>query len=223
MAQLPPGSYDDHGSMILGSVIGLLVITVLTVLLRCWVRLKVTPGWGWDDTSIIIALVSVSYVPYGSLQSNIGIGSRHRGQCDACSIRQGRQRQAYLDDTSLSNSRSHQMESPLRHSPLHCYTLHQNFHRFFHFAARRETGNPQENENDSLRNHSCHDNCDHHPCRFVVDSLFAGAKGLESRPTRHLLSSTRHPFSRLRSVRLCHRIRPSTYHIAHLHLLDSTD
>ena len=35
------------------------VVSIITVIIRCWVRLKLTKFFGWDDVLMIIALVGL--------------------------------------------------------------------------------------------------------------------------------------------------------------------
>jgi len=56
---LPPCIEGDKGDVIIGVSSAFFAICVILTSLRIWMRVwRVTAGLGWDDASIIIAMVS---------------------------------------------------------------------------------------------------------------------------------------------------------------------
>lgn len=51
-------SAQQRADLTFGLVVALLVIGWLTVLLRLWVRLRITRNPGWDDATMVLTLVS---------------------------------------------------------------------------------------------------------------------------------------------------------------------
>lgn len=53
----PMGGDVGNGPAIVGATIGLLIPALLCVSLRCYVRIKFTHKWGWDDSAMVLAAV----------------------------------------------------------------------------------------------------------------------------------------------------------------------
>lgn len=49
---------DSHNKAILIVTSVFFGISLVSVMLRCFVRTHVVPAWGWDDTTMVIAMVS---------------------------------------------------------------------------------------------------------------------------------------------------------------------
>lgn len=54
---------DSHDKAILIVTSIFMVISLLSVILRCFVRTYVVHAWGWDDATMVVAMVSDSSAP----------------------------------------------------------------------------------------------------------------------------------------------------------------
>lgn len=69
---------DGKSETILITTAFFVAISFVTVCLRCFVRLRITRAFGWDDWVMVFAMVSRAYMPI------VGFGS-WRLKVDICS------------------------------------------------------------------------------------------------------------------------------------------